>query len=101
MRVSRLGKRKSLRDERLDLLLLQEVEQGDQILSKLGRLQPFERLDAVGDGRSLSGMAERDPDVLTWSLQAGELPGVTSPRTANFLHATDGESWGEPGFHGL
>jgi hypothetical protein len=28
---------------------------------------------------------------LTWSLQAGELPCVTSPRTANFLHATDGE----------
>ncbi len=49
VRVSRLGKRKALRDERLDLLLSKEVEQGDQILPKQSRLQPFERLDAVGD----------------------------------------------------
>ena len=42
-------KRTSLRDERLDLLLLQEVQQGDQILSKPCRSQPFEPLDAVGD----------------------------------------------------
>ncbi len=49
VRVSRLGKRKSLRDERLDLSLLKEIKQGDQILSKEFRLQPFERLDAVGD----------------------------------------------------
>ena len=49
LRVSRLGKRKSLRDERLDLFLLKEVKQGDQILSKEFRFQPFERLDAVGD----------------------------------------------------
>src|SRR5512134_1357883 len=49
VRVSGLGKRKSLRDERLDLLLLKEVEQGDQILSKQCRFQPFEPLDAVGD----------------------------------------------------
>ncbi len=34
MRVSCLGKRKSPRDERLDLLLFKEVKQGDQILSK-------------------------------------------------------------------
>src|SRR5262245_50539420 len=49
VRVSRLGKRKSLRDERLDLLLLKEVKQGHQILSKQCRSQPFEPLDAVGD----------------------------------------------------
>ena len=49
MRVSCLGKRKSLRDERLDLSLLKEIKQGDQILSKEFRFQPFERLDAVGD----------------------------------------------------
>ena len=49
VRLSCLGKRKSLRDERLDLLLLKEVEQGDQILSKQCRFQPFEPLDAVGD----------------------------------------------------
>jgi hypothetical protein len=49
VRVSCLGKRKSLRDERLDLLLLKEVEQGDQILSKQCRSQPFQPLDAVGD----------------------------------------------------
>ena len=29
VRLSRLGKRKPLRDERLNLLLLQEVKQGD------------------------------------------------------------------------
>ena len=49
VRLSCLGKRKSLRDEWLDLLLVQEVEQGDQILSKPCRSQPFEPLDAVGD----------------------------------------------------
>ena len=38
-----------MRDERLDLFLLKEVKEGDQILSKQCRLQPFERLDAVGD----------------------------------------------------
>src|SRR5207244_2752028 len=40
---------KALREERLDLLLLKEVEQGDQILSKQCRSPPFEPLDAVGD----------------------------------------------------
>jgi uncharacterized membrane protein YcjF (UPF0283 family) len=49
VRVSSLSKRKSLRDERLDLLLLKELKEGDQILSKQRRFQPFERLDAVGD----------------------------------------------------
>ena len=47
--MSCLGKRKPLRDERLDLLLLKEVKQRDQILSKQCRFQPFERLDAIGD----------------------------------------------------
>jgi len=47
--VSCLDKRKSLRDERLDLVLFKKVKQGDQILSKQCRPQPFERLDAVGD----------------------------------------------------
>ena len=49
LRLSCLGKRKSLRDERLDLFLLKEVQQGNQILSKQCRFKPFERLDAVGD----------------------------------------------------
>ena len=44
-----MGKRKSLRDERLDFLLLKEVKQGDQVLAKPFRFQPFERLDAVGN----------------------------------------------------
>ena len=48
VRLSCLGKRKSLRDVWLDRLLLQEVEQGDQIPSKHCRPQPFEPLDAVG-----------------------------------------------------
>ena len=33
----------------MDLLLSKEVEQGDQVLSKEFRVQPFERLDAIGD----------------------------------------------------
>ena len=49
MRVSGLGKRKSLRDERRDPLLLEQVEEGDEILSKPCRSQTFEPLDAVGD----------------------------------------------------
>jgi hypothetical protein len=40
---------KSMRDQRLDLLLFEEVTQGDQILSKQCRSQPFKPLDAVGD----------------------------------------------------
>jgi hypothetical protein len=47
--VSCLGKRKSLRDDRLDLLLFQQVKQGDQILSKQCRSQPLKPLDAIGD----------------------------------------------------
>src|SRR5512145_1212459 len=34
VRTPCLGKRKSLRDQRLDLLLLKEIEQGDQVLSE-------------------------------------------------------------------
>ena len=49
MRLSSLGKRKYPGDQWLDLLLLKEVEQGDQILSKPCRPQAFEPLDAVGD----------------------------------------------------
>ena len=49
VRVPCLDERKSLSDERLDLSLLKEIEQGDQILSKEFWFQPFERLDAVGD----------------------------------------------------
>ena len=49
MRLSCLDKRKSLCDQRLDLLLFKEVKQGGQILSKQCRSQPFELLDAVGD----------------------------------------------------
>jgi hypothetical protein len=45
----------SLCDERLDLLLAQELEQGGQILSKPLRLEPFERLDTVGNHRFLPG----------------------------------------------
>jgi hypothetical protein len=44
--MSGLGKRQALRDERLNLSLVQEVEQGTQILAKPGRSQPFEPLNA-------------------------------------------------------
>jgi len=49
MRVSGLGQRPALRDERPDLVLVQEVQQSEQILTKPGRSQPFEPLNAVGD----------------------------------------------------
>ena len=49
VRLSRPGKRKPLCDERLNLVLLKEIEQGDQILSKQSRPQPFEPLNAVAD----------------------------------------------------
>ena len=49
MRTLCLGKGESLRDQRLDLFLLKEVKEGEQILSKQCRSQPFEPLDAVGD----------------------------------------------------
>src|SRR5262245_43172432 len=48
VRASRLGKGKSLCDDRLDLLLLKEVEQRHQILAKPRRSQPLQPLDAVG-----------------------------------------------------
>jgi len=46
--ASGFGKRKSLRDERLDLLLSKQIEQSDQILSEHCWLQPFEPLDPIG-----------------------------------------------------
>jgi hypothetical protein len=49
MRFPRVSKRKSLRDERLNLLLLEEIEQRNKVFPKPSRLQPFQRLDAVGD----------------------------------------------------
>src|SRR5262245_51430509 len=49
VRLSCLGKGKSLRDQRLDLLLLKEVEQGNQIRPKPCRSQPLQPLNAVGD----------------------------------------------------
>lgn len=52
-----------MRDERLDLLLLKEAEQGDQILPKQSRLQPFERLDAVGDDPFPAGEKPAADDV--------------------------------------
>ena len=44
-----LGKGKSLRDQRLDLFLLKEVQQGAQILSKRCRSQPLEVFGCCGD----------------------------------------------------
>jgi hypothetical protein len=61
--ASCLDKRKSLRDDRLDLLPLKEVEQRDQILSKQSRLQPLERLDAVGDDPFSAGEKPSAGDV--------------------------------------
>ena len=49
MRLSCLDKRKSPRNERLNLLLFEEVEQRDQILSEQFRSQPFQPLNTVGN----------------------------------------------------
>src|SRR5262249_4429656 len=48
LRASRLHKGNSLRNERPDLLLFEQVEQDLQIVPKQRRLQAFEPLDAVG-----------------------------------------------------
>jgi hypothetical protein len=69
MRLPCLGKRELLRDDWLDLLLLMQVEQSNQILSKQCRFQPFERLDTVGD----------------YPFPAGEKP------AASDVHAEDGD----------
>ena len=47
MSLPRLGKRETVRDQRLELLLLKEIKQDEQILSKPFRSQPFKPLDAV------------------------------------------------------
>lgn len=48
VRAPCLYERKSLRDQRPDLLLPKEIEQGGQILSEPGGPEPLEGLDAVG-----------------------------------------------------
>src|SRR5262245_60790108 len=63
LRASCLGKGKALRDERLDLSLLKEAEQGEQILPKQSRLQPFERLNAVRNDPSPAGEKPAAGDV--------------------------------------
>ena len=65
LRVFCLGKRKSLRDERLDLLLLKEVKLGDQILSKHIPSQLHEGLDAIGDHPSPAREKEAANNVHT------------------------------------
>src|ERR671910_605155 len=49
VRLSGLNKRKPPGDKWFDLLLVKEVKQGDQILPKELRPEPFEPLYAVGD----------------------------------------------------
>jgi hypothetical protein len=74
VRTSCLGKGKSLRDKRLDLSLLKEVKEGDQILSKQCRTQPFEPLDAVGD-QPFPAREEASRQLCTtrkWRFQEGD-----------------------------
>jgi hypothetical protein len=66
--LSRLGQGEAPGDERLDLLLLKEVEQGAQISSAECRFQPFEPLDAVEDHSFPAGRSQ--------------LPAMYSPRMA-------------------
>ena len=73
VRLSGFRKSKSLRNQGLDLLLVQEVEQGQQILSEPGRFQPFEPLDAVGDH--------------TFSARKQPAAGNIQPENGNFTKA--------------
>src|ERR1041384_2079986 len=74
MRKSCLGERKPSRDKRLDLLLLKKVKQGDQILSKPFRFQPFECLEAIRNHafppreKPASGDAQREDGASTKTL---------------------------------
>jgi hypothetical protein len=79
VRQSGLGQRKSLRDEWLDLLLLKEVEQGDQVLLEQCRPQPFEPLDAVGDHPFPAGEKPAAVDVQPEKRESMEA--LTAPRT--------------------
>jgi len=71
VRLSRLGNWKSPRDEWLDLVLLKEVEQGDQILPEQRGFQPFEPLDAVGDyafpSRKKPAACDVQPEDSNWT----------------------------------
>jgi hypothetical protein len=87
VRVSCLDKRKSLRDERLDLLLF-EVKQGDQILSKQCRSQPFKPLDAVGDHRFRPGRNQPSTLNRPTGAQAGLGHPVVRKRQANGPNST-------------
>jgi hypothetical protein len=78
--VSCFGDRKSLRDERPDLLLLKEVKQGYQILSKHSRSQALEPLDAVGD-HTFPGREKPSPD----DVQPDD-PHSTEATTTSPLH---------------
>jgi hypothetical protein len=49
VRVSRMVEREPLGDERLDLLLVEEVEQSNQVQPEPRGLEPLEPLDAVGN----------------------------------------------------
>ncbi len=63
MGLSCLGKRKSLRDDRFDFLLLEEIEQSHHIPSEQGRSKPFEGLDAVGDHPFAAGQKPAAGDI--------------------------------------
>src|SRR5262245_24000050 len=80
LRAPGFGQRESSRDQRLDLPLIKEIEQGAQILSKPGRLQPLEPLDAVGDHPS---PAREEPAASDVQPEARDgTKATTTPRTA-------------------
>jgi hypothetical protein len=55
VRLSCSRKRKLLRDQRFDLVLLKEIEQNNQVLSKPCRSSPFEPLNTIGNHPSTAG----------------------------------------------
>ena len=56
-----LGKRQALRNDRPDLLLLEEVQEGDEILAESSRFQPFEGLDTMAPRMGRWGLPLESP----------------------------------------
>jgi hypothetical protein len=87
VRVFCLGQWKSPRDERLDFVLFEELQEREQVLAKPCRFQPFEPLDAVGNHTFPSGQKPAAGNVqpedadLTKAMTTTGMAGSESPAT--------------------
>src|SRR6185436_6505800 len=97
LRAPCLDQRESMRNERLDFMISQEVKQDEQVLPKQGRLKSFERLDAAWLRSALGGffridfgarvgmmrethIPHEDACCCHWRDRAFALPGTDSSR---------------------